>query len=295
MSLAAPRVSRVSLHEDPQYRSGSKKKQKLIARYQKRPDMSWRDHLAMLLSFGAAAEHCLMVQYLYAAYSMRTGGESHERASKIEAWRSQILAVAREEMGHLLTVQNLLLLLGAPTALDRDNSVVGAEILSLSLLARAAVARDPGLLRLRRNAGNQGPVRRLTEPGSLIKMVRDTMAAKYGVDMLEIKADVHRVGALYEEIIELISDEQKIPDSAFDAATFEFQASFDEWGRNYKPAPYKLEADGSRDGGRAGRIRNARRTTADVLVRLELVENGRRSLRAHRPDGDSGRCNQGSP
>ncbi len=89
----------------------------------KRPDMSWRDHLVMLLSFGAAAEHCLMVQYLYAAYSMRTDRESPERARLIEDWRSQILAVAREEMGHLLTVQNLLLLLGASTALGRDNSV----------------------------------------------------------------------------------------------------------------------------------------------------------------------------
>ena len=36
------------------------------------PDMTWRDHLLMLLSFGATVEHCLMVQYLYAAYSLRT-------------------------------------------------------------------------------------------------------------------------------------------------------------------------------------------------------------------------------
>ena len=27
-------------------------------RFEKRPDMSWRDHLVMLLSFDAAAEHC---------------------------------------------------------------------------------------------------------------------------------------------------------------------------------------------------------------------------------------------
>ncbi|HKN30691.1 MAG TPA: hypothetical protein VJY34_23595 [Roseiarcus sp.] len=61
---------------------------------------------------------------------------------------------------------------------------------------------------------------------------------------LELDVDVHRVGALYQEIIDLISDGEKIPDSAFDAASYEFQASWDEWGRGYKPAPYKLRADG---------------------------------------------------
>lgn len=86
--------------------------------YGKFPDMSWRDHLVMLLQFGAAAEHCLMVEYLYAAYSLRTDDEDAERRAKIERWRGELLSVAREEMGHLLTVQNVLLLLGARSALD---------------------------------------------------------------------------------------------------------------------------------------------------------------------------------
>jgi hypothetical protein len=47
--------------------------------------MSWRDHLVMLLTFGAAAEHCLMVQYLYAAYSLHA--EGRERSPRIENWR----------------------------------------------------------------------------------------------------------------------------------------------------------------------------------------------------------------
>jgi len=32
--------------------------------------MSWRDHLVMILTSGAEIEHALMVQYLYAAYSI---------------------------------------------------------------------------------------------------------------------------------------------------------------------------------------------------------------------------------
>ena len=39
----------------------------------KRPEMTWRDHLGMMLHIGAEIEHSLMVQYLYAAYSL--GGE----------------------------------------------------------------------------------------------------------------------------------------------------------------------------------------------------------------------------
>ena len=90
------------------------KEQRLARRHNKRPDMSWRDHLVMLLYFGAEIEHSLMVQYLYAAYSINENQSKPEDRLMMERWRSSILSVAREEMGHLLTVQNLLVLLGAP-------------------------------------------------------------------------------------------------------------------------------------------------------------------------------------
>ena len=215
-------------------------------RSDKRPDMSWRDHLVMLLSFGAAAEHCLMVQYLYAAYSMRTEGQSLERVKMIEGWRSNILAVAREEMGHLLTVQNLLLLLGAPTAFGRDNSEWASqyypypfslEPLSLDTLACFVYAEMPEI---------KVPFDKSVDKdlAGLITDVRKRMATNFRAGTLDI--DVHRVGALYQQIIDLISDENRIPDSAFDEASYEFQASWDEWGRGYKPAPYALRADGTR-------------------------------------------------
>ena len=86
----------------------------------KRPDMSWRDHLVMLLTSGAEVEHALMVQYLYAAYSINGDQPDEERRALVEGWRASILSVAREEMGHLLTVQNILVLLGAPVSLGRE-------------------------------------------------------------------------------------------------------------------------------------------------------------------------------
>ena len=36
----------------------------------KRPGMTWKDHLVMLLHIGAEIEHSLMVQYLFAAYTI---------------------------------------------------------------------------------------------------------------------------------------------------------------------------------------------------------------------------------
>jgi hypothetical protein len=44
----------------------------------KRPDMTWPDHLVMLLNIAAEIEHALMVQYLYAAYSL--GGDGVQRS-----------------------------------------------------------------------------------------------------------------------------------------------------------------------------------------------------------------------
>ena len=86
-------------------------------------EMSWRDYLVLLLHIGAELEHCLMVEYLYAAYSL--GGDQVPKDARsqqmIRRWRDLILSVAREEMGHLLSVQNLLCLLGGPVTFDRQD------------------------------------------------------------------------------------------------------------------------------------------------------------------------------
>ena len=77
------------------------------------------DKAKILLESAAEVEHALMVQYLYAAYSLkgkvksatltRPGDWDDESG---QSWPLTLLAIAREEMGHLMTVENLLLLLG---------------------------------------------------------------------------------------------------------------------------------------------------------------------------------------
>jgi hypothetical protein len=82
---------------------------------------TWPDHLTLLLHAAAGVEHELMVQYLYAAYSLGGDQIPTEQRDLVQLWRRNFLAIAKEEMGHFLTVQNILTLLGAPTLWGRGN------------------------------------------------------------------------------------------------------------------------------------------------------------------------------
>jgi hypothetical protein len=98
------------------------------------PDLSaWQsplDKAKILLESAAEIEHALMVQYLYAAYSLKSKKDVSDPAQKkvldeddrsSTSWPTRILGIAREEMGHLITVQNLLLALGLPPNLERED------------------------------------------------------------------------------------------------------------------------------------------------------------------------------
>jgi Ferritin-like len=81
------------------------------------------DKIELLLGKAAEVEHALMVQYLYSAYSMLSPSAVTDPAQKaaLQAWPCVIRKIAREEMGHLMTVQNLRLFVGLPPSLARDN------------------------------------------------------------------------------------------------------------------------------------------------------------------------------
>jgi hypothetical protein len=238
----------------------------------KPPDMSWRDHLIMLLTSGAEVEHALMVQYLYAAYSINGDQSDPERRALVEGWRSSILSVAREEMGHLLTVQNILVLLGAPISFDREMMPwdhefypfpFALEPLSEQTLQCFIYAEMPKLAQVKDSRIYVEESARLMAimPG---KRLGKHELSKIGPDeewqcVQEITAklkerfrdkfdaDLHQVGALYHQILNLISDHEKIPDSAFNEASYDMQADWDDWGRGYKPPPRALTPDGDVD------------------------------------------------
>jgi hypothetical protein len=67
-----------------------------------------------LLQAAAEVEQALLVEYLYAAYSIDPSGPA-------AALRDIVVEIAIEEMGHLITVQNLLLALGKDPYFDRES------------------------------------------------------------------------------------------------------------------------------------------------------------------------------
>ncbi|WP_441246886.1 ferritin-like domain-containing protein [Kitasatospora sp. McL0602] len=182
------------------------------------PEFNWRDYTVMLLHVAAEIEHSLMVQYLYAAYSLGGPQVPEAHRESVRRWQETILGIAKEEMGHLLTVQNLLTALGAPVNLDREDYPWGTEFypfpftlrrLTLASLATYVCAESP--------PGWAGA------EADAIKELAGCAAGQ----------PVNQVGALYRRLTAVLADKERTPDVAFQAATLPYQASWDEWGRGY--------------------------------------------------------------
>ncbi|HTB38409.1 MAG TPA: ferritin-like domain-containing protein [Reyranella sp.] len=221
------------------------------AKLHKRADMTWKDHLVMLLQIGAEIEHSLMVQYLYAAYSLGGDNVPADQQKMVRGWQADILAVAKEEMGHLLTVQNILMLIGAPINLGRMNLPWDIEFypfpfqlerLSLDSVACYVYAEMPSekeFAEAPKRSGGQllGRYQRFEQ--------KDRARIIERVSKRTTKRGAHRVGRLYREIMDLLGNSELIPDQMFEEKTYAFQSSRDDWGRGYQPRPRMLDAEGS--------------------------------------------------
>jgi len=83
-----------------------------------------REQLLHSLYEAAELEHNLMCTYLYAAFSLKQGeaeGLLPAEAQAVERWRREIMAVAVEEMGHLVAVWNITAALGGAPRIGRGN------------------------------------------------------------------------------------------------------------------------------------------------------------------------------
>jgi Ferritin-like len=91
------------------------------------PDLSGRptprDKAKILLETAAEVEHALVVQYLYAAFSLKNSQElsDPDQQSAVQDWFDVLRLIARQEMGHLMTAQNLLLAIGLRPNLERED------------------------------------------------------------------------------------------------------------------------------------------------------------------------------
>jgi hypothetical protein len=83
-----------------------------------------KPQLLAALQEAAEIEHQLMLQYLYAAFSMKKRPDdrcSPAQYEYVRRWGSTLLMVARQEMEHLALVNGLLSALGAPPWFSREN------------------------------------------------------------------------------------------------------------------------------------------------------------------------------
>jgi rubrerythrin len=205
------------------------------------PEFSWHDYAVLLLHIAAEVEHALMVQYLYAAYSLGGPQVPAKQRDKVRHWQEVVLGIAKEEMGHLITVQNVLRLIGGPLCLDREDYPWGSEFypfeftlepLTKDSLAKYIYAEMP-------SDWNEEDTKEIIK-----------RATKSNTGQQEL----HRVGELYDRMQKILANPEYVKDSDFQEATTTFQASWDEWGRGYVR------------GARGQATGSDRPTTPDVLV-----------------------------
>jgi CDGSH-type Zn-finger protein/uncharacterized Fe-S cluster protein YjdI len=100
-----------------------------------------REQLLHGLYEAAELEHNLMCTYLYAAFSLRVGeaeGLSSAEAIAVARWRSEIIRVAIEEMGHLANVWNITAALGGSPRFGRGNFPLDPGMLPAGIVVRLA-------------------------------------------------------------------------------------------------------------------------------------------------------------
>lgn len=183
-------------------------------------DFEWLDYTIFLLHVAAEIEHSLMVQYLYAAYSIGGPDLSDADREKARVWREIVLGIAKEEMAHLITVQNLLRAIGGPLHLEREDYPYRSEFypfhfrlerLTKDSLAKYVYAEAP----------------EEWEVSSTSEEIRQRAHAAEG-------AGINRVGKLYKALEKIFAAPDRIPDAQFLAATVPYQAGTDEWARGYE-------------------------------------------------------------
>jgi hypothetical protein len=188
------------------------------------PPREPRDEAALLLTVVAEVEHALMVQYLYAAYSVRYDQENHAHQGAARSIHLRLLQIAREEMGHLITVQNLLQVVGAPLNLEREHSPFESELypfrfklerLSSHSLAKYVTAERPA----------EKPPDISDEDWNRLEEVEvEARAANDG-------HPVQHVGAIFARLITLFEDGRNgIQDGDLQVEQRDQQATWDDWG-----------------------------------------------------------------
>lgn len=173
------------------------------------PPMQLVDELIFLLHTASEIEHSLMIQYLYSAYSLPNFGV-------YVSWRNTLISIAREEMGHLMAVQNMLLALGGPVNFEREDFPFNIlypfsfqlEPLSVHTVAKYVLAEMP------------------TEDEIPVSLGFDLNVVQHDAKVNGENIEVQRVGALYKLLLDLTNQLDEIN---IHTDSESFQADPREW------------------------------------------------------------------
>ncbi|MFN0053555.1 MAG: ferritin-like domain-containing protein [Planctomycetales bacterium] len=206
--------------------------------------LALRDQIIFLLTAATEVEHSLLVQYLYAAYSLETDParfvgpdltQAVRLTGKAAGWQEKIAKTAQEEMGHLMTLQNVLRLLGGPLNFEREVFPFRSQFypfhfilepLTKTSLAKYIAAEMP-----------EHP-----DPQVMSEYQRRTILqrAELGTNGLPI----NRVGALYQTLIELVrmlpEEDFVLDDANHDESRLKlsYEADADSWGASGDLNPF---------------------------------------------------------
>lgn len=217
--------------------------------------MAPRERAIALLHLGSEVEHSLMVEYLYAAYSLDECQETEHRRDLVKRWRAMVLEIAREEMGHLASVQNILTLIGGPLCFEReDYPIIDPNLwpfpFELEPLTKDSLAKYV-----------------LTEAPSDKVLAKLHLTDEIDQIKKRLKTDEHltvnRVGAIYGDILDLLTEGPMIQGpivpgvdvhpfvatADIQADSRPFQVDPSAWGLGYKEILIEVASDrqGARD------------------------------------------------
>src|ERR1700674_5295597 len=105
------------------------------------PRLKTREEILHALYEAAELEHNLMCTYLYAAFSLKDSEAEGLRAEEVEAvrrWRTELIKVSVEEMGHLTAVWNITSALGGTPRFGRGNFPLDPGYLPAGVVVKLA-------------------------------------------------------------------------------------------------------------------------------------------------------------
>jgi hypothetical protein len=190
-----------------------------------------RETAAYLLHIGAEIEHALAVQYLYAGYSLGGPNLTAAQRALVQQWRTTVLEIAREEMAHLATVQNLLTCLGSPLTFERQDFPIPTLLFPFQFELQRLTKQSLGKYVLA-----ESPGRAALERHGLVAEIDEIWNRVGGGD----RNAVHRVGHVYGMIQHLFTPPGATPDLTkmvpsrdFRSESLRFQVRPGEWGLGY--------------------------------------------------------------